>query len=396
MWLTVSFFYAYQYIIRVLPNVMISDIMSKFDIDAGLFGQFSGIYYIGYALGLIPIGIMLDRIGPKKILPICILLTILGTLPLVWSDFWIYPVMGRFLIGVGSSSAILGVFKIVRMAFSEKRFAFMLSWSVTIGLMGAIYGGGPVNYLKNIWGFEKVVYALVALGVFLALLSYIVIRDQDPELTSNSIWLDLKQVLGHKKVILVCFFAGCMLGPLEGFADVWGSTFLHTVYKLDDTIASSLPSIIFLGMACGGPLLSLIAGRFNNYLAVIFGCAVFMGLSFVVLLQGLLPIAWLSILFFLIGMMCSYQILAIYEVSTYVLPHVVGLTNAVANMIIMMFGYVFHSIIGQVIDMFSNRDGYTPLDSAQALIYGIWVIPAGLFLGALGLALLLFMKPSKA
>lgn len=392
MWLIASFFYAYQYVIRVLPSIMISDIMGRFDIDAALFGQFSGIYYIGYAITHIPIGILLDRIGPKKTLPLFICTTILGVAPLVWSNFWIYPVIGRFFVGVGASSAILGVFKITRMAFAHKRFPIMLSWSVTIGLMGAIYGGGPLNYLKNIWGYENVVYALMLLGLALALLTYILIPEQKKEEVNKSIWHDIKNVLGHKKVMAVCLLAGCMVGPLEGFADVWGSTFLHTVYGLDESLASSLPSIIFLGMACGAPFLSFIAGRLNNYLGVIFACGLFMGLGFVWLLQGGLPVTWLSVLFFIIGMLSSYQILAIYEASTYVAPRVAGLTNAMANMIIMTFGYVFHSIIGEVIDMFSNREGYLPLDSSKALIYGIWVIPTGLFVGALGLAFILFSK----
>jgi len=390
MWLVASFFYAYQYVIRVLPSIMISDIMGRFDIDAALFGQFSGVYYIGYALTHIPIGILLDRIGAKKTLPIFICLTILGVAPLVWSHFWVYPVIGRFLVGVGASSAILGVFKITRMAFHEKRFAIMLSWSVTIGLTGAIYGGGPLNYLKSIWGFEKVVYALMILGAGLAVLTYVLIPEQEKETVNKSVWHDVKNVLSHKKVMAVCFFAGCMVGPLEGFADVWGSTFLHTVYGLEESTASSLPSIIFLGMACGAPFLSWIAARLNNYLGVILACGLFMGLGFILLLQGALPVAWLSVLFFIIGILCSYQILAIYEVSTYVAPRVAGLTNAMANMIIMTFGYVFHSIIGETIDLFSNREGYLPLDSSQALVYGIWVIPAGLFLGTLGLAVILF------
>lgn len=396
MWLIASFFYAYQYVIRVLPSIMISDIMGKFDIDAALFGQFSGIYYIGYAVTHIPIGILLDRIGAKKTLPIFICLTVLGVAPLIWSNFWIYPIIGRFLVGVGASSAILGVFKITRMAFHEKRFAIMLSWSVTIGLTGAIYGGGPLNYLKSIWGYEKVVYTLMVLGLALAALTYILIPEQKKEEANKSIWHDIKNVLSNKKVMAICFFAGCMVGPLEGFADVWGSTFLHTVYGLEENTASSLPSIIFLGMACGAPFLSWVAARLNNNLAVIFACGLFMGLAFVLLLQAALPVAWLSFLFFVIGVLCSYQILAIYEASTYVSPRVAGLTNAMANMIIMTFGYVFHSIIGETIDLFSNREGYLPLDSSQALVYGIWVIPAGLFLGALGLAIILFGPSSSA
>ena len=149
MWFLASFFYAYQYVIRVLPNIMMPEITQKFNIGADIFGQFSGIYYIGYAGIHIPIGLMLDRFGPKKVMPACGLLTVAGLLPLVFSELWVYPVIGRGLIGIGSSAAILGVFKIIRMSFKESQFTRMLGISVTIGLLGAMYGGRPVHFLLN-------------------------------------------------------------------------------------------------------------------------------------------------------------------------------------------------------------------------------------------------------
>ncbi len=83
MWSIVSLFYAYQYILRVMPNIMMDDIIHQFNIDTRTFGQFSGVYYLGYSLMHLPLGIMLDRYGPKKILPICLLMTVVGLLPLL-------------------------------------------------------------------------------------------------------------------------------------------------------------------------------------------------------------------------------------------------------------------------------------------------------------------------
>ena len=135
--------------------------------------------------------------------------------------------MGRFLVGVGASSAILGVFKITRMAFHEKRFPIMLSWSVTIGLTGAIYGGGPLNYSKSVWGYQNVVYALMFLGGALALLTYILIPEQTKEVANKSVRHDIKNVLCHKKVIAVCFFAGLHGRAARRLCRCVGSTFLQ-------------------------------------------------------------------------------------------------------------------------------------------------------------------------
>jgi len=381
VWIITSIFYAYQYILRVMPNILLNDIMQHFKLDATLFGQFSGIYYIGYSLMHLPIGMMLDRFGPKKIMTACILLTVVGLMPLIFADHWIYPIFGRFLIGLGSSAAILGLFKIVRMTFSEKQFPRMLSLSVTIGLIGAIYGGGPMSYMREKFGYAAVVELFALVGLALAVLTYWIVPNIKNSKDSTVI-SDIKEVLGNMKVIFCCFFAGLMVGPLEGFADVWACAFLKQVYGWDSSIAASLPSMIFIGMCFGSPLLSLVAEKIDNYLVVIIGAGTVMIIGFSVLLFCNVFPSLLSMNFILVGICCAYQILAIYKASTYVREQVAGLTTAVANMIIMIFGYFFHAVIGYIVNAMGGPH------TSLALLCGVSIIPIALLLGTGGFVLL--------
>lgn len=385
IWFIASIFYAYQYILRVMPSIMLPDIMRQFHIDAGLFGQFSGVYYIGYSLMHLPLGIMLDRFGPRKVMTGCILLTVVGMLPIIFCEYWVYPVIGRVLIGMGSSAAILGTFKIIRMSFKTAQFPRMLSISVTIGLIGAIYGGGPVSYLSSHLGYQTVVQIFIAMGLVLALATYLIVPEMEST-QRGAILNNVKEVLGNTRVILCCIFAGLMVGPLEGFADVWGSTFLHEVYGFDKSTASSLPSMIFLGMCFGGPLLSLIAERWGNYLGVVICAGLLMMTSFVALLSVTLPSYVIATSFVLVGICCAYQILSIFKASTYVAEHVAGLTTALANMIIMSFGYGFHTIIGVVVDTYGGAN------NSHAMIYGIMIIPLTLSIGIAGYIKLMMME----
>jgi MFS family permease len=377
VWITASVFYAFQYILRVMPNIMMGDIMEQFGMGAGAFGQFSGIYYIGYSLMHIPVGIMLDRYGPKKIMTACILMTVAGLMPLLFAEHWMYPIAGRFLIGFGSSAAILGLFKIVRMTFSEKLFPRMLSFSATIGLIGAIYGGGPVSYMRDVFGYQTVVQMFAFTGIALALFTYWIIPNIENS-HKGSVISDIKEVLTNSRVICCCFFAGLMVGPLEGFADVWGTAFLKQVYGFEGQLAASFPAMIFIGMCFGAPLLSFIAEKAGNYLATIIGAGVAMTVCFSFLLAAQLSPILLSISFVLVGVCCAYQILAIYKASTYVREEMAGLTTAVANMIIMVFGYVFHATMGSIVDALGGPS------SSDALIFAVLVIPAALCLGTCG------------
>jgi len=82
-----------------------------------------------------------------------------------------------------------------------------------------------------------------------------------------------------------------------------------------------------------------------------------------------------SLSFVIVGICCSYQILAICKVSTFVRTEVAGLATAVANMIIMIFGYFFHTVMGSVINYMGGPG------ESQALMYGVSVIPIALSFG---------------
>jgi len=127
--------------------------------------------------------------------------------------------------------------------------------------------------------------------------------------------------------------------------------------------------MVFVGLCFGAPVLSIIAEKTGKYIGSIIGAGIIMLIIFIALLTKLLSVNSILISFIIVGICCSYQILAIYKASTYVPENLVGLTTAVVNMIIISFGYAFHSVIGWVINVYSD------INIAQSFIYGISVIP---------------------
>jgi predicted MFS family arabinose efflux permease len=371
---------------------MLEDIMRQFDMDAAIFGQFSGVYYVGYSLTHIPLGILMDKYGPRKIISSCILLSAVGALPIVFAEHCVYPIIGRVITGIGSSAAILGLFKIIRMAFNEQRFTRMLSFSVTIGLMGAIYGGAPVGYMREIFGHKSVVGALALAGIVLAIATYFVIpetKTKADDNADNSMFANLRSVLTNTKVILICLFAGLMVGPLEGFADTWGPKFLKQTYGIEGSSASYFTSMIFIGMCFGAPVLNFMAEKLKDYLKTVVISGVAMLFVFLALVANALNTAGITVGFILVGVCSAYQILAIYKASTYVSENSVNLTTALANMIIMIFGYAFNGAIGTVVSMCDK------FGENFAFLCGITIIPAALLLGTLGFIAVFYMDKSE-
>ena len=386
MWAVASSFYAYQYVLRVLPNIIMPDLLTHFNASAMEFGQFAGLYYVGYAGAHIPLGLWIDRKSPKIVIPICILLTVAGILPLVLSNTIAAANIGRFIMGIGSSGAILGAVKVIRLGFPESHFNRMLGICVTVGLLGALYGGMPVRHLLESTHWQTVILYFCWFGIALAAFAYFSIPSQHkPVIAPNNIFEDITQVFKNKNVLIVCFCAGLMVGPLEGFADVWGAGFVQCVYHLSPANAAGITSLIFLGMCVGAPGLTYLADKLGKHINVIIFAGLFKALVFTFILIGLGTTQLLSVLFVAVGVCCAYQIIAIYTASTYVRERHVGLTTAVANMIIMTFGYFFHSCIGAMMGTHQADGNFTH----DQYINGLSIIPICLVIAAFGFIFLL-------
>lgn len=391
IWLLASLFYAYQYILRVIPNILAPELITKFNISVADVGQFGGLYYVGYTLAHIPIGLFLDRFGPKFVLPACIVLTFTGTLPLICFDEWSYSIIGRIIVGVGSSASAIGIFKVASMYFLQEKSARMASLSIIIGLLGATCGGLPLDFLLDKFGWEYVIYTFSAFGCLLALLLFFITpssNDQKEVSVNNNMFQDLKTVLFNKHVVLIGFFGGLIVGPLQGFADAWAKTFLYEVYQITADLASLLPSLIFVGMGAGSFFLAYLLEKFpNKHYEVIIACSLAMIASFLLLFTqvGGLYIVLPALL--VIGFASGYQVVTIYKAISYVNNNLVGLATAVSNMIVMVFGYFFHTGIAKIIDLCWDRTVIqgNPVYSAELLIKATSIIPACLLIAVFGL-----------
>ncbi len=381
IWGVAALFYAFQYILRIIPNIMMADLQAYYQVSSKAFGQFAGVYYIGYALAHIPLGLLFDRKGPRYVLTFCILLTVLGLYTFVASKSFTLALFGRFLIGVGSSGAILGAFKIIRMGFPENAFNRMLGFCVMVGLLGAMYGGLPIKHFLSIMPWQDVIYLLMIKGVVVAGLSWALIpTTKNIKPVGDNILKDISQVLSNKKIVLLCICAGLMVGPLEGFADVWGVTFFERVYGFQGVTAAGLTSLIFLGMCFGSPIISIISDYFRAYYSIIYIAAVFMAVVFIVMICRLGNEFLMGSMMVGVGIFCAYQIIVIYLVTTMVRERLIGVATALTNMIIMLFGYIFHTLIGIV-----ANDTTHNIITSNSIKIAMGIIPLALVLACVGL-----------
>lgn len=387
IWLLITIFYCYQCVLRSLPNIISHDVMSNFNVGASEFGSFSGLYYIGYVFLHIPIGIAISRIGARAILPICIALTAIGLLPLIYSLGWSSALIGRVLTGIGSSAAAVGALQIFRIIYPAK-FARMLGLMVSVGLIVAVYVGNLIVPVIASVGLEVTLKVLLYSGLILATLTYYIMPKSTQEKSERNLISDVKSVICNYKLLLTSFFAGLMVGPMEGFADAWGSAFLINIYAIDKVYADYLILSILLGMSAGCVILPYVADKTGYYFGVTITSGIVLILCFYYILSGVASVGILDYVCIIIGVFSAYQVVMLAKISTFVSEERSGLAGAVANMIIMAFGWFFHNSIGLSLDSLWDGaivDGIRQY-SNDAFIKSISIIPSAIIVAIIGLS----------
>jgi predicted MFS family arabinose efflux permease len=376
IWLVLSLFYAYQYVIRTIPAISLDEITCGFSIDTGDFGFFCGIYYIGYTAAAIPLSIMMDKLDARNVIVCTILMAAIGILPLLGNS-WSLAVFGRLISAIGSAGAILGLFKVISVFFKPQQSTRMLGMAVTIGLLGGIYGGQPLAIIISKIGFNTTIYYLVAAGIAMGCVAFLLLprnfarQSDSPEITFKGIMNDIKEIFSNRSLILLAIAGGLMVGPLEGFADGWSIISLQVIHNWDKVDASLAPSMIYLGMCVGSSAVGYITERTQKYYGIIVASSMVMIIAFIWILYGRQPTITV---FFIIGMACAYQIVIMSKAGMLAGKRLVTTGTAIANMIVMVFGSLFHSVIAGIVTISGG------MESPEAIRLGILPIVIGLAL----------------
>ena len=338
-----ALFYAFVMLTRNLPVIVADTLCQKFHMSEIVFGQYRGLYYFTYCLAHLPMAYMLDRFGPRLIITISVGLCVLGLLPMVWSSsVWIL-IFGRMLLGLGSSAGILSIFKINRAFFKPGQFAKMLGIAGTMGYASSVLGLSPLRALFISFGYEHTLLLIYIVGVVLSLSAFLLIKPVDLE-KPKGFFKSLMRLIGNPYFWIVSLVGGLIIWSTEGFADGWSTPLLMNLFAQKMTMAVGITSIIPIGFAVGSIILPWFADTPQKSKTVFGRCALLSSVGLLCLFIPNLPWPGIILAYAVIGLSSAYQVICI-DLGGKVVPESLStLSSAATNMLIMSFGYLFHTV----------------------------------------------------
>lgn len=349
-----SFFF-YAFVQRVSPSVMTEELMRDFAIGGAGIGLLSGLYFYTYAAIQLPVGLMVDRVGARKLMSIALVVCALCCFAFAGSESLLWASISRALIGASVAFAFVGTLSIASMFFPSSRFAMLAGILLAVGMCGAIAGQAPLRLLMDGVGWRDTFRVLGLIAFVLAVLIYLVVPKRPVQPVSAQ---TVKSAGGGIRAVLInrqswlCGIAGYGLSAtMLSFAGLWAVPWLSSTHDMDKTQAASIASIMFVGWAIGSPVMGWLSDALGRRKPVLITGASLALITLIVIIHvDIQHPGILALLFLVNGLGCCSMVVCFGLVREW--NHASNTASAVGftNMWIVASGAVMQPLIGWLLD----------------------------------------------
>lgn len=362
VWCLGALSFSYAFFQRVAPSVMVADLMRDFAVGAAVLGNLSAVYFYVYAGLQIPVGLALDRWGPRRMLSGAAVVAAIGSATFAASDSIALAYVGRLLVGIGCAVGFVGALKLATHWFPPERFAFVSGMTMLVAMLGAITGQAPLALLVDAYGWRPSLYGAAAVAAVLACVTWLVVRDRPPGVAGPhaveriALTAGLVRVFAGWQNWMIALYAGTMAAPFLAYAGLWGVSHQMQLHGLERYEAAAANSLILIGWAVGAPAGGWISDRLGRRRIPMAASAALSLVGWLILLYTPpLSIFASQVLLFAIGLFSGAMVICIAAARERAPAAFGGATTGFINTAMVGSGALLQPAIGYLLDL--NWDG---------------------------------------
>lgn len=367
--------YFLSYLFRTVHAVIATDLERDVGLSASDLGLLTAAYFLSFALFQLPLGVLLDRYGPRRVEAVLLMVAAAGSVLFALGEGLTELSIGRALIGLGVSACLMASFKAFSAWFPAERLPLVNGCLLAFGGFGAMAATSPVEMALGWTDWRTLFLGLAVACVATALAVWFIVPDERRDARGGGLG---DQIAGLRQVLTSGFFwriaplAMLTQGGSLAIQGLWAGPWMRDVAEMSRQAVADTLFLIALAMSVGFVSWGVISDRLvrrgiRPAQVLTLGVVLFLLFKLVLVFQpevGVVPI-WMAFAFFgtsgtLVYAMISQQFPAALS----------GRANTAVNLAVFMGAFMLQWGIGFVIEVreFPGGGGYAP--SGYALAFG--------------------------
>lgn len=348
--------YFLSYLFRVVNAVLAPDLAADIGVGPSALGLLTSVYFITFASFQLPLGILLDRYGPRKTEAALLMFAGLGAYIFSQAETLTGLVIGRAFIGFGVSACLMASFKAFTVWFDRSKWPVINGFQMAAGGLGALAATSPVEWLVSITDWRMVFILLSGFSVFIGFLVLTVVPEKKTEPSSETLAAQLggiKEVFTSLKFWHIAPMVTLSQAAFLSIQGLWAGPWLRDVVGLERGEAASVLFWVAAAMICGFIGLGILAARLSRNgispAATSAVCmALFMMTQFLVLVT---PPSWYLLVWLIFGFIGTSGIIAYAGLSQLFEVRLSGRVTTSVNMLVFVATFVVQWVMGIIIEL---------------------------------------------
>lgn len=382
--------YFLSFLTRVVNAVIAPDLVRELNLSAADLGFLTSVYFLAFAAFQLPLGVALDRFGPRRTAALLLLVAALGAILFATAHGTTMLTVGRALMGLGVSGCLMAPFTAYRRWFPVERLPLVNGWQMAAGGLGALTGTVPIEALLRFTDWRGVFVVFAVAIVAGAAIIYVVVPRRGVEGADASLTVQIKGFVNVFQSPLFRRVAPLTMasqGTFLGIQSLWSGPWLRDVAGLDRLGVANTLLLIALAMIGGFLATGMIAERLGRYGIKTITVALVGILAFQIL-QLALVLQWTTFttpLWILFGFLGTSNVLCYTALSQIFPAQIAGRVNSGLNLLVFLAAFAVQWGIGAVIGLWPTtaNGGYAPAGYRAA--FGVVLAVQALALAWFGL-----------
>jgi len=368
--------YYLSYLFRTINALIADRLAAELALTAAQLGLLTAAYFVTFAAIQLPLGVWLDRHGPRRVQTMLLSTAAVGATTFSFAGGFVSLLIGRALIGLGAAGALMAGLKAIALWFPKERATPLNGLFVTLGALGAVTATAPAEAILDMAGWRGLFVMLAPATALCAAAIFLCVPDPTRRMKTSSGAARLSRPIGLKEIFadlrfwrLAPLSATC-IGTSWALQGLWAASWLADVERLDRAEVVRRLFVMALALCAAALGLGLAADRLRRRgvaaQSLLAGAAlVFMTAQVALILRWPFP----SVLIWsIVAGMGAATVLSFAALAEEFPTESIGQANGALNVLHLLAAFIAQAGMGFIVQQWPSVDGRYPATAYQAAL----------------------------